>query len=140
MQILSTKFLEVSLNQRTWGKTLIWLGVLAWLPFFYFLSLDRVVSIFPFLTVHLSGVLGGSRLLSDADKKAGIIRTKQGSKRRLASRIMIYLGVLTWVPYIYLTRALGQELEVDPFLLVHLTGVLGGTAVRASIALDKYFK
>lgn len=140
MQNVSTKFMEVRLNHRAVGKTLIWLGVLAWLPFFYFLSLGREVSIFPFLGVHLTGVLGGSWLLSNADKKEGIVRTKHGSKRRRVSRIMIYLGVLAWAPYLYLTRGLGQDVEIDPFLIVHLTGVLGGTAVRGSIELDKYFK
>lgn len=128
------------MNQRTWGKTLVWLGVFAWLPFFYLVSLGREVSIFPFLAVHLSGVLGGSWLLSDADKKAGIVRTKHGGKRRLVSRIMIYLGVLAWVPYLYLTRGLGQAVEISPFLIAHLTGVLGGSAVRASIELDRFFK
>ena len=140
MSNLSTKFLEVGLSQRAWGKTLVWLGVFAWLPFFYLVSLGREVSIFPFLAVHLTGVLGGSWLLSDANKKAGIVRTKHGGKRRLVGRIMIYLGVLAWVPYIYLTRSLGQDIEIRPFLIAHLTGVLGGAAVRASIELERVFK
>lgn len=51
---------------------------------------------------------------------------------------MIFLGVLAWVPYIYLTRGLGQDVEIAPFLITRLTGVLGGLAVRFSISLDRF--
>lgn len=52
---------------------------------------------------------------------------------------MIYLGVLAWAPYFYLQRFAGQEVEVAPFLAAHLTGVLGGAALRASVELDRSF-
>lgn len=140
MQNLATKFMEVRVNQRALGRVLIWLGVLAWVPYLYMLSLDQVVSIFPFLGVHLTGVLGGSWLVSDADKKDGIVRTKRGKKRRIASKVLIYLGVLAWAPYLYITRSLGQEIEITPYLIAHLTGILSGAAVRISVDLDKFFK
>lgn len=131
---------EVGVNQRAWGRILIWIGVFAWLPYFYLLTRDQSVSLFPFLGVHLSGVLGGAWLISDANIKAGIVPEKKGQKRRIASRILIYLGVLAWAPYLYLTRSLGQEVEITPYLTAHLSGIFSGIAIRASIGFDKYFK
>ena len=46
-------------------------------------------------------------------------------------RMLVWLGVLTWVPYILLTIA-GRSLPILPFLMVHLTGVIGGTMLRRS--------
>lgn len=128
------------MNPRAWGTALIWLGVLAWVPFFLFLASGREVSLFPFLAAHLAGVFGGAWLRTNADRKAGVSTTPaHGRWRRFASRIMIYLGVLAWVPYFYLQHLAGQEVEVAPFLAAHLTGVLGGVALRASVELDRLF-
>jgi hypothetical protein len=45
------------------SKILIYLGVLAWAPYFYLeQTLGQDVSIGPFLTAHLLGVLGGALL------------------------------------------------------------------------------
>lgn len=128
-------------NVRTWGTVLIWLGVLAWAPFFFALATGREVSIFPFLTLHLTGVLGGAWLRSRADRKAaGPAMQTHGRRRRIVSRLMIYLGVLAWAPYFYLERIVGLEVEIGPFLAAHLIGVLGGTALRVSVELDRFFR
>jgi len=126
-------------NQWRLGTTLIWIGVSAWLPFFYFLSMDRPVSIFPYLAAHLTGVLGGSWLRARYARAAGLEPPRHGGKRRIVARVMIYLGVLAWAPYFYLTRVTGLDLEIGPFLTAHLIGVLGGSAVRLSIEFDRFF-
>jgi len=126
------------LNRRTLGNLLIGLGVFAWVPFFILIANDQPVSILPFLAAHLAGVLGGAWLRSSADKMEGVTRVEHGQRRRIVSRIMIYLGVLAWAPYFYLERVLGQDIQIGPFLAAHLTGVLGGAALRASVELDRF--
>jgi hypothetical protein len=123
-------------NRRAWGQVLIWLGVLAWLPFFYLLSVGREVSIFPFLALHLTGVLGGSWLRNQTNKQQDAVQGAHGRRRKMLGKVLIYLGVLAWAPYFYLTRMLGQAVEIDPFLIAHLTGVLGGAALQASLGLE----
>lgn len=125
-------------NQRAWGQALIWLGVLAWLPFFYLLSAGREVPIFPFLALHLTGVLGGSWLRNQANKQQDVVQDAHGRRRKMLGKVLIYLGVLAWAPYFYLTRVLGQAVEIDPFLIAHLTGVLGGAALQASLGFGKF--
>ncbi len=126
-------------RRRAWGKVLIWLGVAAWAPFFALLALGRPASILPFLAAHLAGVLGGLWLRSSAGRAEGLDKTQPafGARRRLVSKIMIYLGVLAWAPYFYLDRVLGQDVVIAPFLAAHLTGVLGGAAVRASVEVER---
>jgi uncharacterized membrane protein YjjB (DUF3815 family) len=122
-------------NRRMIGTILIWAGVLAWVPFLAAVSSGQSVSIFPFLAAHLTGVLGGWWLRRSADRIEGIDRAGDlhGQRRKSASRILIYLGILAWAPYLYLDRLLGQDPEVGPFLAVHLTGVLSGVALRLSV-------
>jgi uncharacterized membrane protein len=122
-------------NRRTVGTILIWLGVLAWAPFLAAVAGGQSVSILPFLAAHLTGVLGGWWLRRSADRLENIDRAGDvhGQRRKTASRILIYLGILAWAPYLYLDRLLGQDLEIGPFLAVHLTGVLSGVALRLSV-------
>jgi hypothetical protein len=129
-------------QRRTYGTILIWIGVLAWAPWLVLLALQRPVSIFPFLAVHLTGVLGGAYLRASADRLEGIDPAREtfGRRRRLVSRILIYLGVLAWAPYFYLERVLGQDVAITPFLAAHLTGVLGGAALRASVEIERLTK
>lgn len=126
-------------RRRTWGTLLIWLGVFAWAPFLILLVNGQQVSIFPFLAAHLAGVLGGAWLRASADRMEGLdrVRERQGQRRKIASRVLIYLGVLAWAPYFYLERVIGQDVDIFPFLAAHLTGVLGGAALRASVELDR---
>jgi hypothetical protein len=60
-----------------------------------------------------------------------------GRQRILLSKFMIYAGVLAWAPYFYLERVLGQDQNIAPFLAAHLTGVLGGSALRASVEVQR---
>ena len=126
-------------RRRTWGTVLVWLGVAAWAPFFALIALGRPASVLPFLAAHLMGVLGGSWLRNSADRLDRLDKERDtfGARRRLVSKIMIYLGVLAWAPYFYLERVLGQDVVITPFLAAHLTGVLGGAAVRASVEVER---
>ena len=127
-------------NRRTVGTILIWLGVLVWAPFLQLVTAGQEVSIFPFLAAHLTGVLGGWWLRSSADRLEGIDQAKsiRGRRRRIASRILIYLGVLAWAPYLYVDRVLNQDINIAPFLGAHLTGVLSGVALRVSVEWDRF--
>lgn len=125
--------------QQTLGRIFIWLGVLAWAPYIYLLAIGQKVSVFPFLALHLTGLFSGIKLRSKpATTSVDDAVVQEGRTRRLISKIMIYLGVLAWVPYFYLTRGLGQDVEITPYLITHLTGVLGGVAVRISISLESF--
>ena len=45
-------------------------------------------------------------------------------------KVLLIMGVLAWVPFLTLV-AMGEEPSIYPFLVVHLTGVIGGTRLRA---------
>ncbi len=110
-----------STNQRALGNVLIWIGVLAWVPFLVLVGTSQQVSIFPFLGGHLLGVLVGGWLRKNADRLEGLDRfeSQQGRRRKLISKVMIYLGVLAWAPYFYVEKVLGQDLAIGPFLAIH---------------------
>ena len=57
---------------------------------------------------------------------------------RALGTLLIWLGVLAWAPYFYLSRIVGQDIDVGPFLAVHLTGVLSGAALRVSVELERF--
>lgn len=48
----------------------------------------------------------------------------------VAGHVMILLGILVWVPYLYLKLVMEQPVEVMNFLPFHLTGVLGGVLLH----------
>jgi hypothetical protein len=121
------------MNRKKLGNLLTLMGVLAWLPFLYLVASGGEPSIFPFLIIHLSGVLGGSQLRRSASPSI----TKL-SRRQLVGRIMIILGVIAWAPYLYQNEILGQSIEITPYLTAHLTGVLGGIALLLSVPLTRY--
>lgn len=117
------------IDKGTWGTVLIYLGVAAWFPYFYLVGVDREVSVLPFLAAHLVGVFSGAWLRS---RSVAAREPKPADhKLRWTSRVLIYLGVLAWAPYFYLTRVLGVDAEIAPFLAAHLTGVLSGIGLRA---------
>jgi hypothetical protein len=126
--------------RRTLGTVLIWLGVLAWAPFLGLVSTGREVPILPFLAAHLTGVLGGWWLRNSANRLEGRVSatTTRGRRRKMASRILIYLGVLVWAPYLYLERILVLDVEIGPFLAAHLMGVLSGVALRLSVEWERW--
>jgi hypothetical protein len=123
---------------RWLGNGLILLGVLIWVPFLTATAAGEDWPILPFLAAHLAGVLGGWRLRARAAAMEGRSgEARHGWRRRWLSRVLIYLGVLAWVPYFYQTRILGRELDISPYLAAHLTGVLSGVALRLSLELER---
>ena len=60
------------MTRQTLGRYLIWIGVLAWVPYFFLNYVSGLhVPMVPFLTVHLIGVLGGSLLSGPRLLRAG---------------------------------------------------------------------
>lgn len=110
------------------GTILIWLGVFTWAPFLFLKAMGEDPSFLLFLPFHLLGVIGGARLRSMARKELGLIPNKK-SYLTLAGHLMIILGLLVWVPYLYLKLVMGQSVEVLSYLPYHLSGVLGGVSL-----------
>lgn len=113
---------------------LIGIGVLAWVPYFYLLITGGSPSIFPYLAVHLAGVLSGAWLRRRARPEKA---NRAGSRRQTVARILIILGVLAWAPYFYLNEVAMRPQPLGPYLAAHLTGVLGGAALRLSLEVEK---
>jgi len=115
------------------GNILVVVGVLAWTPFLALVARGDEPSIFPFLAVHLTGVIGGSRLRAygrgDTDEKT--------NRRYTYGRLLILLGVLAWSPYLYQKHILDRAIDIGPFLLLHLVGVLGGIGLILTVPLGK---
>lgn len=109
------------------GAALIWLGVLAWLPFIVLWIAGEKPSLFVYLPFHLVGVIGGSRLRSSARKELDIPPAKK-SVWRLLGHGLIILGILMWTPYLYLKLFTQIPADAGSYLPYHLTGVLGGIA------------
>jgi len=123
------------MNRKKIGNLLTLIGVLAWVPFLYLVAIGQEPSIFPFLIIHLSGVLIGSQLRRSASPLK-----KKLTRRQLAGRILIVLGVFAWAPYLYQKHILAQSIEMTPFLTAHLTGVLGGITLLLSVPLSQYLQ
>ena len=107
----------------------MWLGVFAWAPFIVLRAIGERPSFLVFLPFYLLGVIGGSRLRSAARKDLGLLPPKKGILH-MAGHIMIVLGILVWVPYLYLKLAMEQPVEVMNFLPFHLMGILGGVLLH----------
>jgi hypothetical protein len=123
-------------DTQTIGKILLIMGVLAWVPFSILVAMGEEPSIYPFLAVHLTGVIGGTRLR--ARGRDGEPRKR--NRRQVLGRILILLGVLAWAPYLYQKDILGEPIEIGLFLTVHLTGVLTGIALLLSVPLQNYWQ
>ena len=117
------------------GAILIILGVSAWIPFLLLLALGREPAIYPFLAVHLIGVVGGGRLRARS-RPAG----QRRPRRQVWGRLLIVLGVLAWLPWFYQKDLLGRDLAIAPYLVLHLAGVLSGLSVLLSDPLQRFWK
>ncbi len=127
-------------NQRyQFGTALIWLGVLAWAPYFVLRLNGSSPSLWAFLPFHLVGVIGGGRLRATARRQLGIPAKKRKGYRLVAHWLMI-ASILVWLLY-YGLKIAGLPVSLSPFLTVHLTGVLGGTGLMAlGSAIETYQK
>ncbi|MDH5506110.1 MAG: hypothetical protein OEZ02_02685 [Anaerolineae bacterium] len=127
-------------DYRKLSKIFFRIGFIAWVMYFSYLLFIGKVSIVPFLSLHLFGVLGGMWTRAKANQQDGQQVDEFGRSRRKIGGWMIFLGVLAWTPYIYMKNILGQSIEITPYLTAHLTGVLGGLAVWASIRVEKHYR
>lgn len=109
------------------GIVLVWIGVLAWLPFILLRASGYRPSLFWFLPFHLIGVIGGSRLRKRARAEMGEDAPPRNAFRTIGHSL-IFLGILVWGVYFYLKYVAGQPVEVGQFLPYHLTGIFGGIA------------
>jgi hypothetical protein len=50
--------------------------------------------------------------------------------RRRIGTLLLWIGVLAWVPYAVLKYGAGRSVSAAPFLAVHLLGVIPGLALR----------
>jgi hypothetical protein len=122
------------------GIILVYLGVFTWAPFIFLRAIGGKPSFLLFLPFHLIGVVGGARLRSIARKELNLASPKKNILR-LAGHGMIFLGILIWLPYLYLKFFMGQSVEVMNYLPYHLTGVFGGIFLHVlSYAIERYAK
>lgn len=128
--VTNEKIYKPALMQYRWGNVLIWFGVLTWLPFIVLRIAGEKPSLFWYLPFHLLGVIGGSRLRAFARKAMGVAPAKKRPLQILGHG-MILLGILVWVPYLYLKVITQQPVEVMNYLPYHLIGVPGGITLLA---------
>jgi hypothetical protein len=127
--VTQEKLINNAVMRYRLGTTLVWLGVLAWAPFIFLRVIGERPSFLVFLPIHFLGVIGGSRLRSVARKELGMLPPKKNLLHR-AGHVMILLGILVWVPYLYLKLVMGQPVDAMNFLPFHLIGVLGGVLLH----------
>lgn len=120
------------------GTILIWSGVLVWLPFLFLKAIGEQPSFLLFLSVHLVGVIGGSRLRTDARQELGMALPKRNVLRTIG-HAMLLLGILVWAPYLYLKLVMAQPVTVMSYLPYHLAGVLSGVFLHIVSYLRERF-
>ena len=118
---------SVTLMRYRAGLMLIWVGVLAWMPFILMRANGSRPSIFWFLPFHLTGVIWGSRLRKLARQEMGAEAPKKNAFRTIGHSL-IFLAISVWGVYFYLKLVLGLPVEVGDFLPYHLTGIFSGIA------------
>jgi hypothetical protein len=123
-------------NKQKIGRMMQLMGVLAWAPFLYLAANGQKPPLYPFLAVHLIGVVGGARL----HRWGNIDQENNQYRRVIFGRILILLGVLAWAPYFYQKNILDVPVEIGLFLAAHLTGVLSGIALLLSVPVGNYIR
>jgi hypothetical protein len=126
--VTEEKIYNTALLRFRLGTTLIWLGVLTWLPFIVLRIAGEKPSLFWYLPFHLLGVIGGARLRSAARQELGIPAGPKSILQTIGHGLIL-AGILVWAPYFYLKLVAGQDVEVMKFLPYHLTGILSGITI-----------
>ena len=122
---------------RLLSSGLILAGVMVWIPFLAQVVQGNSPPVLPYLGGHLAGVLAGAWLRTRATQSRQAMPDRTGQLRRRLSKVLVYLGVLVWLPYFILTRLADVEVEVAGFLAAHLIGVLGGALLRISVEIER---
>lgn len=115
------------------GKIIIGIGTFTWIMYIVMVKNGKDISIWPFLIIYLVGRIVGRKLIGSPVDDGLVI----GKRRRKLSKVLIYLGILAWLPYIYLDNVIGAEVNIMPFLTVHLVGIISGILVRLSMYYSK---
>ena len=110
------------------ASIMIWIGVLAWVPFILLRVAGEKPSIFWFLPFHLLGVVGGFRLKAAARRELGEATPKK-TRLRILGHLLVFTGIMVWVVYFFLKLVVHMLVEVNQFLPYHLTAVLSGVAI-----------
>ena len=127
--VTEEKILNHAMLRYRLGTLLVWIGVFSWVPFIFLRAVGEKPPILLFLPFHLIGVIGGSRLRALARKELDMAPPRK-SILLIAGHIMIFLGILVWVPYFYLKLIGEQAVELMTYLPYHLAGVLGGVILH----------
>jgi len=117
-----------ALAQYRLANIMIWIGVLAWVPFILLRVAGEKPNILWFLPFHLLGVVGGSRLKAAARRELGEA-TPRKTRLRTLGHILVFTGIMVWVVYFFLKLVLHMPVEVSQFLPYHLTAMLSGVAI-----------
>lgn len=120
------------------GTVLLWIGVLVWAPYFALRVAGESPSLLVFLPFHLAGVIGGSRIRAGANRQLGKPREKRKGYKRVA-HVLVIASILVWILY-YALKVSGWPVELAPFLVVHLIGILSGTGLMAVGWAARYFR
>lgn len=123
---------------RKFGTILIFTGVLVWVPYFVLRIIGESPSLLVFLPFHLLGVVGGARMRTTANKQLGIPVEKRRGYKRIA-HLLVIASLLVWIPY-YVLKLAGHPVELNPFLTVHLIGMLSGTGMLGIGATVHYLQ
>lgn len=118
----------MNINRAKLGKILIGLGVSVWGVYGVLLLFGQRPSLFLFLPIHLTFVLSGVRLrkLSGEDER----NSGKNPNLKMASNIFLIIGMAAWLPYFYVHYYYQLEVGHLPFLVLHLTGMLGGGVTK----------
>ena len=122
------------------GRMLVWLGVLTWAPYILLTITGRSLPILPFLTVHLAGVIGGTKL-----RRSSISGNSEQSQsithlQRQISNVLLLIGIIIWGVYFLMKSSLGEQVEIMPFLIIHLSGIFGGILLRFNFNNMRVFR
>lgn len=130
----------MQISREQIGRTLIWLGVLTWVPYTLLTIAGKSLPILPFLTVHLAGVIGGTKLrrrnISGSSEQSRSITPLQ---RRISNALLL-IGIITWGVYFLMKSSLGEQVEIMPFLIIHLSGIFGGILLRFNFNSMRVFR
>jgi hypothetical protein len=120
------------------GTVLVWLGVLVWVPYFALRIAGESPSLLLYLPFHLASVIGGSRIRTAANQQLGKPKEKRKGYK-LVAHVLVIASILVWIPY-YALKISGQPVELSPYLIAHLIGILSGTGLMGAGSVFHYFR
>lgn len=121
------------LSRYGFGKTLTWLGILAWAPYAVLTIGGESPPFLPYLAAHLLAILGGA-WIRRRDPAARHRNSLAGKTRaRKIGSLLTLMGAAVWVPYFIVKDFTSLQVDLAPFLLLHLGGVVPGLLLRVGL-------